>query len=123
MLFRSPSGQLIALTVKGLPPGVEVPANLVVPGDKAVFPIPLQTAKDAGTVAGLVTIEGTADLAPIGSGLFSKNGPPQPKGLIVTRTATARASGSTWRGCWSSCSQRGVRSEVGSDMTEGRGSE
>jgi hypothetical protein len=86
--FKGP----IALTVKGLPPGVEVPANLVIPGDKAAFAIPLQTAKDAGPVAGLVTIEGTADLAPIGSGLFSRTGPPQPKGPIVTRTAMARAS-------------------------------
>ena len=54
--FKGP----IALTVKGLPESVSVPANLVIPGDKAAFAIPLQAAKDAGATASIVTIEGIA---------------------------------------------------------------
>jgi hypothetical protein len=68
--FKGP----IALTVKGLPAGVSAPANLVIPADKTDLVISLQAAKDAGTAASIVTLEGTAT---IGSAL-------------VTRTALAR---------------------------------
>ncbi len=85
--FRGP----IALAVKGLPAGVSVVPNLVIPADKPAVVISLQAAKDAGTLAGLVTIEGTADLSSNGTGLFSRHGPPPAPGSTVTRTATARA--------------------------------
>jgi hypothetical protein len=83
----------IALSVKGLPAGVSVPDKLVVPGDKAAFLIPLVAAKDAGCAAGLVTIEGTADLTPITPGIFSRSGPPRLGGPTVTRSASARGPG------------------------------
>ena len=86
--FKGP----IALTVKGLPAGVTVPPNLVIPGDKAALVIPLEAAKDAGTLAGLVTIEGTADLSPMTPGIFSRNGPPRPPAPIVKRIASARTT-------------------------------
>ena len=86
--FKGP----IALTVKGLPAGVTAPANLVIPGDKAALVIPLQAAKDAGTLTGLVTIEGSADLSSTGSGVFSRTGPPPLPGTTVTRAATARTN-------------------------------
>ena len=56
--FKGP----IALTVKGLPAGVSVPAHLVIPADKSDFVVSLQAAKDAGTTAAIVTLEGTATL-------------------------------------------------------------
>ncbi|MSQ95268.1 MAG: hypothetical protein EXR98_12025 [Gemmataceae bacterium] len=86
--FKGP----IALTVKGLPAGVSVPPDLVIPGDKAAFPITLQAAKDAGTLASLVTIEGTADVSPRSPGVFSRMGPPPRVPAIVSRTAHARTS-------------------------------
>jgi hypothetical protein len=86
--FKGP----ITLTVKGLPLGVTVPANLVISADKDAIVIPLQAAKDAGTAAGLVTIEGTADLSPVTPGLFSRTGAPKPAGPAVTRTAMARTT-------------------------------
>jgi hypothetical protein len=89
----------IALNVKGLPPGVSVqedPARsrsgLVIPADKTTVVIPLQAPQDASAVAGLITVEGVADLAPHSPGLFSRNGPPRPSGPIVTRTALARTT-------------------------------
>ncbi len=86
--FKGP----IALTVKGLPAGVTAPPNLVIPGDKASFALALQVAKDAGTLASLVTIEGTADLSPRGPGVLSRIGPPPAKPDIVTRSAHARTT-------------------------------
>lgn len=82
----------IAIKVTGLPPGVSIPAKLVIPGDKNAFVIPLECAKTAGTTANVVTIEGTADLAPLTTGLFSRLGPPQKGGPVVTRMAMARAN-------------------------------
>lgn len=56
--FKGP----IALAFSGLPPGVTVPANLVIPADKAELSVPLDAAADAGTSAALVTVTGTADV-------------------------------------------------------------
>jgi hypothetical protein len=82
----------IALIVKGLPAGISVPANLVIPADKTAVTIPLQAAKDASAAAALVTVEGAADLSPVTPGLFSRNGPPRLAGPTVTRTALARTA-------------------------------
>jgi hypothetical protein len=57
--FKGP----ISLSVRGLPPGVTVPANLVIPADKTDLAIPLQAGKDAVPAAGLVTVGGTATIA------------------------------------------------------------
>jgi hypothetical protein len=84
--FKGP----ITLTVKGLPAGVSVPADLVIPADKPSAMIPLQAAKDAGTLVGLITVEGSADLSSTGSGLFSRSGPPPIS--LVTRAASVRTS-------------------------------
>lgn len=84
--FKGP----IALSIKGLPAGVTAPANLVMTADKPSLIIPLQAAKDAGTLASFVTIEGTADLSSSGSGLFSRSGPPPAAASTVKRIATAR---------------------------------
>ncbi len=54
--FKGP----IALTIRGLPAGVTVPANLVIPADKADLIVPITAAKDAGSSAALITVEGTA---------------------------------------------------------------
>ena len=54
--FKEP----ITLTVKGLPSGVTVPPNLVLPGDKSDLVISLQAPADTGTGASLATVEGTA---------------------------------------------------------------
>jgi hypothetical protein len=82
----------IALSVKGLPAGVSVPANLFIPADKTAVVIPLQAAQDASVGAGLVSVEGSADLTPRSSGLFSRSGPPRQTGPIVTRRAFARTT-------------------------------
>ncbi|MBM4073247.1 MAG: hypothetical protein FJ271_30645 [Planctomycetes bacterium] len=50
----------INIAVNGLPAGISVPANLVIPKDKTDLVIPLQAAKDAGTGAGLVSVVGVA---------------------------------------------------------------
>jgi hypothetical protein len=52
----------IALTVSGLPAGVNVPANLVIPAGKTDLVVPIQAAKDAATAAGLVTVVGSATI-------------------------------------------------------------
>jgi hypothetical protein len=52
----------ISLTVRGLPAGIAVPANLVIPADKTDLVVSLQTAKDAVAAAWLVTIDGTAKI-------------------------------------------------------------
>jgi hypothetical protein len=85
--FKGP----IHLTVKGLPPGVTAPPNLVIPANQPAFVIPLQGAKDAGTLVGVVTIEGTADFAPSGVGFFGRHAFP-PKPVLVTRTAYAKTN-------------------------------
>src|SRR5262249_46650212 len=54
--FKGP----IALTVKGLPAGISVPANLAIPADKTDLVVSLQAAKDAGPAAAIVTVAGTA---------------------------------------------------------------
>ncbi len=56
--FKGP----IVLTVTGLPEGVSVPANLVIPADKPDLKIPLQIAANAPAMASLVSVIGTADL-------------------------------------------------------------
>jgi hypothetical protein len=56
--FKGP----IALTLTGLPGGVTVPPNLVIPADKAELSVTLDVAADAATDATLVTITGTADV-------------------------------------------------------------
>jgi hypothetical protein len=66
----------IALTVRGLPPGISVPQSLVIPAGKADLLVPLQAAKDAAAAAGLATVSGTATIS------FQ----------AVTRTALARAA-------------------------------
>lgn len=84
--FKGP----IELSITGLPAGVSAPANLVIPEGKPSAVIPLTAAKDAGTLANLVTVEGKADLAPRRPGVFSKTGPPLlAKPMIVTRAARA----------------------------------
>jgi hypothetical protein len=82
----------IALSVKGLPAGISVPGNLVIPADKTAATIPLQPAKDASAAAALVTVEGAAGLSPVTPGFFSRNGPPRLAGPTVTRTALARTT-------------------------------
>ena len=54
--FKGP----IALTVRGLPAGVTVPPNLVIPAGKADLIVPITVAKDAASAAALVSVEGTA---------------------------------------------------------------
>ena len=54
--FKGP----IALTVRGLPAGVTIPPMLVIPADKAESIIGIMAENDAGTAAGVVSIEGTA---------------------------------------------------------------
>jgi len=56
--FKGP----INVTVVGLPEGVTVPANLVIPADKLDLKIPLQIAANAPAMASLVTVTGTGDL-------------------------------------------------------------
>jgi hypothetical protein len=52
----------IALTFAGLPPGVSVPPNLVIPADKNDLAVPLEVAPDAAVTASLVTISGSTDV-------------------------------------------------------------
>jgi hypothetical protein len=66
----------ITLQVNGLPAGISVSANLVIPAGKADLMIALEAAKDAAAAAGLVTITGTATVA----------------GKAVTHTALARTA-------------------------------
>lgn len=68
----------IALTVAGLPAGVSVPAELLIPAGKSEVVIPLAVAADAVPRSGLVTVSGTAQV-----------GAPS-----VTRVATSLAAGS-----------------------------
>ena len=53
----------IALTVRGLPAGTSVPPGLVIPANKSELVVSVQAAKDAGTAAGLVSVEGTATVS------------------------------------------------------------
>jgi hypothetical protein len=52
----------ITLAVAGLPPGVSVPAALVIPADKSDLVIPLVSAKDAPAAASLVSVTGTGQV-------------------------------------------------------------
>ncbi|QVL31599.1 hypothetical protein KIH39_22575 [Telmatocola sphagniphila] len=54
--FKEP----ISLRITGLPEGVTVPANLVIPPDKSELKIALTAADNAPAMASLVTITGTA---------------------------------------------------------------
>lgn len=54
--FKGP----ITLSVRGLPPGVTAPPNLVIAEGKTDLVIPLTAAKAAGTAASVLTVEGTA---------------------------------------------------------------
>ncbi len=57
--FKGP----IAVTLAGLPVGVTVPANLVIPADKVDLAIALEAAANAPSGATLVTVTGSADVA------------------------------------------------------------
>ncbi len=75
--FKEP----IALTVAGLPEGVSVPANLVIPADKPELKVPLTAAETAPAMASLVTVTGTA---PVGaSALTRAASAPVPTSLAV----------------------------------------
>ena len=50
----------IALTLKGLPEGITVPANLVIPADKAELAIVLTGAESASSSAAFIAVTGTA---------------------------------------------------------------
>jgi hypothetical protein len=67
----------IKISVAGLPPGVTVPENLTIPGEKFQLKIPLQSASDAPSIASLVTVTGTARI----------------DNQTVTRIAVAQAAG------------------------------
>jgi lysophospholipase L1-like esterase len=54
--FKGP----ITLSVTGLPPGVKVPANLVIPADKPELAISLEAGADAPATASMAVISGTA---------------------------------------------------------------
>jgi len=56
--FKEP----ITLTVSGLPEGVSVPPNLVIPGNQVQLKIPLQAATNAPAQATLVKVTGTAGM-------------------------------------------------------------
>lgn len=58
--FKEP----IALTITGLPEGVSVPPNLVIPANLAQFKVPLQAAANAPALATLVRVSGTAGTGP-----------------------------------------------------------
>lgn len=50
----------IAVSLKGLPEGVTVPEELTIPEKKNDLKLSLSAAADAGTIAGMVTLTGTA---------------------------------------------------------------
>jgi hypothetical protein len=79
----------ISILLKGLPDGITIPPNFVLYSNNPSLVIPLQVAKDMGTLASLLTIEGTADLSSKGGGLFSRSGPPPLSTVMTTRLATA----------------------------------
>lgn len=68
----------VSLSFQGLPPGVRVPTNLVIPGDKTELALTLEVTADAPATATLATITGTAAIA----------------GKAVSRSAKAVAAGS-----------------------------
>jgi hypothetical protein len=68
----------ITLAVTGMPPGVSVPAALIIPADKSDVIIPMVSAKDAPAAASLVSVTGTAQVGT----------------TTVTRTAMAPSPGS-----------------------------
>jgi lysophospholipase L1-like esterase len=71
--FKGP----ITLSVTGLPPGVQVPANLVIPLDKAELAVQLEAAADAAAGASVAVISGTARIGE----------------RVVTHAVTAPAAG------------------------------
>lgn len=56
--FKGP----ITLAVAGLPAGVTVPPNLVIPADKPDLKIPVEAGEKAPAIAALITVTGTADV-------------------------------------------------------------
>jgi len=52
----------IAVTFSGLPAGVSVPPNLVIPADKAELSIPVQAAADTVASSSLASVTGTAQV-------------------------------------------------------------
>jgi hypothetical protein len=56
--FKGP----IALTFAGLPAGVSVPANIIIPADRTELSVALDVAADAASTASLFTIAGSADV-------------------------------------------------------------
>jgi hypothetical protein len=52
----------ITLMVRGLPPGINLPAKFIIPGNKNDLVIPLTAAAAALPTAGLVTVTGTAQI-------------------------------------------------------------
>ncbi len=56
---------MIAITLRGLPEGVSVPADLTIPADKPELTISLKAAADADASASIVTLEGTATIRDI----------------------------------------------------------
>jgi hypothetical protein len=79
----------INLTVKGLPAGVSVAPNLVIPADKVDFVISLQAAKDAVPNAALVSVEGSTIAVPSGS---PGSKLPNTGAITITRPALARTA-------------------------------
>ncbi|MDB5314095.1 MAG: putative serine proteinase, subtilase family [Gemmataceae bacterium] len=95
--FKGP----IALTVTGLPPGVTVPPNLVIPAGQPELAVSVEAAANAAAGASLVTISGTADLGGkqiVRPALASAGGNLAPRGpeeietptLLVAATMKAR---------------------------------
>ncbi len=84
----------IALTVQGLPAGISVPPNLVIPAGKNDLIVPLQAAKDAAAAAGLVTVVGTATLKKLSGLIFGGPlhavVPGKGPDTLISRTALAR---------------------------------
>jgi hypothetical protein len=76
----------ISLKVLGLPAGITVPADLVIPAGAATFVLPISAGKDEAPAAGLITIVGTS--TPMHVLPPKVAGPPRP-GLAATRTALA----------------------------------
>lgn len=57
--FKGP----ITLTLSGLPAGVTVPKEVVIPAGAPSVAVPLECAKDAGVAVGFVTVTGTATVS------------------------------------------------------------
>jgi hypothetical protein len=99
--FKGP----IALAITGLPAGVSVPPNLVIPPEAAQLAVTLDVAADAAVSASLVTVTGTADvggksvartaLAPFSPtvGNLAPRSPEDANQLLVAMTMKPRVKG------------------------------